>query len=186
MQNKIFETFGDRLKFYRGNVLKITRKDFGQKYGFSSRALQVWEDNEFSPNRSSIEKLRNAFKSEDIAYNEEWLFEGIGDPFTIAIPKEKEDKTSLLESDYIEISHVINSFTYEPLLRKNTKLVLEPAKCHDINCPAFVAFKENNTFHFGILMHTRNKEYILKSYDGTFYELLIKEGDILFLIKKIN
>jgi hypothetical protein len=185
MENKTLPGFGERLKFFRINILKMKRKDFCERFGFPLITVQSWEDNRINISRRNIEKLEEKLSGENIAFNAEWLFLGQGEHWTILKENANADIERPQGSAGIR-SYQINSFSFEPLWKKNTELTLEPVLLTDINCPSFVALEDaQHRMHFGIIHLTQNQQHILEAYQGTFYKRVVEDTDQLFLLQRI-
>ena len=86
-----------------------------------------------------------------------------------------------------EFLYKVESYFYEPLLKKNAVLTLDPINLKDINCPSLIALEDTlQNMHFGVISTTFNKGYVMEAFQGTFYKLIIDGSERLFLIKKMS
>ena len=184
MKNEIKSEFGERLKFFRKNILKMKRSEFCEHYVFPVITVQSWENNTSKISKRNIQILEQKLRDAGIAFDAQWLFTGAGQPWDL-LKKEHEGAHTHNNTHANEWIYHVNSFCYEPLIKKDAKLTLEPIALHNINCPSFVALKDaQQMMHFGIILLTHNKQHVLQAYQGTFYTIVLHENDALFLIKK--
>lgn len=171
--------FGERLKFFRQHVLKMTRKEFCQKYGITAISMQSWENNGVKISKTQLEKLKDKLKETHIDFDLSWIFDGDESPLDIL----KKDPISNKDTVY-----KVNNIFFEPLLNKNSIIRIESAeKIEGISCPKFILLKDKDGhMHFGILMMTANKQYIMEAFQGNFYKLTPQESDSIYIIKQIT
>lgn len=179
--------FGERLKFFRMNILKIKRKDFCEKYSIPLSSVQSWENYDVEISKRQMDNLVHKLKEDGINFNEGWLFEGKGGPWDAlkdANVPENSLAQNLSETDHI---YKVDSYSYEPLIKKNAVLTLDPINLREINCPAFAALQDSlRNMHFGMLNLTINKGYVMEAYQGHFYKIIVNDEYRVFLIKSIS
>jgi hypothetical protein len=180
-------SFGERLKFFRINVLKMKRKQFCDTYDLPIITVQSWENSGIKISQTSANKLEEKLRKNGVALNAAWLFEGIGNYWDIFNDEATLKNDATDDNADKTIVYRIDSFFYEPLLKKDAELVLDPVTLKNINCPAFIALRDSSqNMHFGILMVTLNKEYVMEAYQGSFNKITVHDTDEIFLIKKIS
>jgi hypothetical protein len=178
-------SFGERLKYFRVNILKMKRKAFCDKYDFPVMTIQSWENNGITISKRSMEVLKMKLFADLKDVNIEWIFTGEGDIWQTK-NSESKNNVHILNSENSTFTYLIDSFFYEPLLKKNTELTLQPITLRDVNVPSFIAFSDSkNEMHFGIVILTFNKTHILEAYQGQFYKISLHNDDKIFLIKKV-
>lgn len=171
--------FGERLKFFRLNVLKMKRKEFCEKFRLPIISVQGWENNGVKISKRQIDKLKKILQDDHVDVDHNWLFNGEGEPWEVLKKNNQTDHSSPAEFLY-----TIESYFFEPLIKKNSTLTLQSILLKDINCPAFVAMKDSSSnMHFGIISITMDKGYLLECFQGSFYKIIVTESDTLFLIK---
>jgi len=176
--------FGERLKFFRVNILKLNRKEFCEKYRIPIISVQSWENNGVRISKKQIENLETKLKEDEIVFDKDWLFWGKGEAWDIL----KNNNTKFhTEPNGREFLYKVESYFYEPLLKKNAVLTLDPINLKDINCPSLIALEDTlQNMHFGVISTTFNKGYVMEAFQGTFYKLIIDGSERLFLIKKMS
>lgn len=179
--------FGERLKFFRLNILKMKRKEFCEKYSIPVISVQGWENNGIKISKRQIEKLESKFNEDGVEFDPNWLFLGEGQPWDVLKSKVAPNKDNSSYSNCEEIDYRVETYFYEPLFKKNSNLTLERVNLKDINCPSFIALKDTlGNMHLGILTLTLNKKYIMEAFQGNFYRLVPDDKDTVFLIKNIS
>lgn len=178
--------FGERLKFFRIHILKMKRNDFCEAFKLPIVSVQGWENNGINASKKNMDRIKQIFIDKGVSFDEKWLFGGEGNPLELLKNSHKNGDSDIRMTDPEEFIYRINSYTYEPLLKKNSSLLLFPVDVKDLDCPSFVGLKDAlGTMHFGILSLTLTKDYILEAYSQrSFYKLIVKEDNHVFLIKK--
>lgn len=171
--------FGERLKFFRQHILKMSRKEFCEKYEIPSISVQSWENSGVRISRNQKEKLEKKLCEEIKDFDLNWLFLGDGTPWDIL----KKNTSSPSDSIY-----KIDNFFYEPLLKKNTILKINPTSLNlqEIECPHFILLKNpSGHVHFGILTLTMDKKYIMEAFQGNFYRIIPSDSDQVYVVHQI-
>ena len=174
-------SFGERLKYFRKDLLKMKQKTFCETYGFPVITVKSWENNGIHISKRNAEKLNTRLRESGVIFDSDWLFNGIGLPSTTICTSQSDHETQQL------MTYRIDSFCYEPLWKKNTELVLEPVRLNDINAPSLGAIRDQyQAMHFGILNQTWNKTFYLNAYQGSYYHIALDDQVEVFLIKSVT
>lgn len=72
------KTPGERLKYIRENLLKLSRADVFTKYGMSPDTLAAWENGKIQVSEKGIEKCIKIYTAENLIVSREWLLTGEG------------------------------------------------------------------------------------------------------------
>ncbi len=180
--------FGERLKFFRQHILKITRKEFCEKYDIPAISVQSWENNGVKISKTQKEKLEKKLREDNINFDLNWLFLGDGSPWDIFKKNDELNQKTGDEISSCDSFFKIDNFFYEPLLKRDTLIKLEPnpIKREDIDCPKFILLKDSSGhMHFGILTLTMDKKHVMEAFQGTFYKLVPDESDSIYVINQI-
>jgi hypothetical protein len=178
-------SFGERLKYFRKNILKLKRTEFCERYSLPVVTVQTWENNGIQISRLQVENLERKLKNDNSPVNFDWLFKGEGEIWdhynnTVNHSTEK-NKVSC------DLLYKIETYFYEPLLKKNAEVSLVKINLKDIDCPAFGALRDGqHHMHFGIINLTFNKLYVMEAYQGNFYKIVLSEDDDIYLIKNVS
>ncbi len=181
--------FGERLKYFRVNVLKMRRAPFCDKFGVRPMTLKAWENAGSRISKRNITELEHLFRQLGVICDYDWLFGGIEKNSTtqyetLTAVKNKPTFESVSSSDLV---YHVTSFCYEPIWKKNTKFWLEPVQLDDLNSPSFaIARDQHEIMHIGVTMLSSNNVHILNAYKGSFYKIVLNDSYDLFLIKKLN
>lgn len=175
------ETFGERLKYFRKHILKMSRNEFSSFLNISASSIEAWECNRMNISRSKQELLTFKFEEQKIQVNYDWLFLGTGIWSTPNL-KINSEKTKDNVSKNILYYH-ISTYNYEPLLKKNSILKLKKTSLHSINFPALLAYndKENN-FYFGFSFLVKFDQPLFYCYTGSIQIFTLKEDDDIYQI----
>lgn len=180
--------FGERLKFFRENILKMRRAAFCEKFGVKPMTLKSWEILGARISKRNITDLEDSFRQLGVLCDYDWLFLGIEknnitDHKTRTSVKNEHRFESVNATDLV---YHITSFCYEPIWKKNTKFWLESIDLMDLNSPSFaIARDQHEIMHIGITMLSSNNVHILNAYKGSFYKIVLNETYDIFLIKKL-
>ena len=99
-----YDNINERIKNLR-KLARLPRSYFEIKYQLSEDTLKKWESQNYKLAKSSIDRIINIFKSEDIIVTKEWLNEGSGQEPVFFIPDsnvvnvKSEKKKNLLTID---------------------------------------------------------------------------------------
>ena len=74
------KTPGDRLKYIREKLLKLSRADVHKKYGLSPDTLAAWENGKIHVSEKGIEKCINVYSAEHLIVSRAWVLTGEGLP----------------------------------------------------------------------------------------------------------
>lgn len=69
---------GERLKYIRTKLLRLTRAFIYEKYGLSVNTLLAWENGRVELSEKSIDKCIGIFTSENLLVSKEWILLGEG------------------------------------------------------------------------------------------------------------
>lgn len=69
---------GERLKYVREKLLKLSRADIHKKYGLSSDTLAAWEYGKIQISEKGIERCIKVYNAENLIVSREWLLTGEG------------------------------------------------------------------------------------------------------------
>jgi transcriptional regulator with XRE-family HTH domain len=58
----------------RNSIFKITQAQFAQIAGASQATVSRWENGELMPNSANLDRIRQAAKANNIAWNDTWFF----------------------------------------------------------------------------------------------------------------
>lgn len=72
------KTPGERLKYVRESLLKISRADVNKKYGLSQDTLAAWENGKIQITEKGIERCIKIYNSENLMISREWVLTGEG------------------------------------------------------------------------------------------------------------
>lgn len=78
------KTIGERIKYIRKDVYKLTLDRFGEKIGISNAAVSALETGKNNPSEQTVRMICREFR-----VNEEWLRNGIGAPIA---PKSRDEE----------------------------------------------------------------------------------------------
>lgn len=180
-------SFGERLTYFRKYILGLSRESFSEKYDIPPRTLRVWEGDEFNISQRMVNKLKNELHKHNTPFNEDWLFNGKGEPPSkneINWPSFKADRKKKAKGK--RFTYLIESADYEPILKENTELLLEPVQPDDLTCPNMVALKNtNNNMHFGIAYKTIDDKYFVLAYKNENYIISLSDNDEIYEILNI-
>ena len=180
--------FGERLRFFRKNILKMRRAAFCEKFGVKPMTLKSWEILGARISKRNITYLEDSFRQLGVLCDYDWLFLGIEknnitDHKTRTSVKNEHRFESVSSTDLV---YHITSFCYEPIWKKNAKFWLESIDLTDLNSPSFaMARDQHEIMHIGITMLSSNNAHILNAYKGSFYKIVLNETYDIFLIKKL-
>jgi hypothetical protein len=179
------QNFGERLKYFRKSILRMTRAEFCEKFEITNMSVRGWECLGVNISKRQQEKLATNLKSKKAPVNLVWLLTGIGDPYFIETIPAKSDEKTLLDDEIFNI----DNFFYEPLLKKGSIIICKktPIKPTEVSCPQLVlAMDCSDHLHFGILSLTADKKYTIEAFQGTFYRLVPDETYSIYIIKEIK
>lgn len=180
-------SFGERLKYFRKDILKMKQKTFCEKYDFSPSTIKSWENNGIKLSKRNAEKLEHRLRESGVVFDSKWLFLGISN--TNSIHQNGSTNNTHTHPDTLmgTVIYRIDSFCYEPLWKKNTELLLEPANLTDINCPSLgVAWDPQQNIHIGTIKQAWDKNFIMEAYLGSYYTIVLNQNYAVFLIKKLT
>jgi DNA-binding transcriptional regulator YiaG len=117
MNKSEMKTPGQRLKYVREKLLKLSRSEIGEKHGLSKDTLAAWENEKIQISEKGLERCIKIFSAENLIVSREWLLIGKGlDPsfsFDLSryfgLPAETESKEEV-EDDSTCIIKEINFF----------------------------------------------------------------------------
>lgn len=72
------KNIGDRLKYIRENLLKLSRADVQKKYGISPDTLAAWENEKVNISIKGVERCIKFFNAENLIVSKEWILTGEG------------------------------------------------------------------------------------------------------------
>ena len=81
MTNKVFSRMkkpGERLKYVREKLLRLTRKELHIKYDLSQDTLAAWETGRIKLSEKSVDRCIKIFSSENLIVSREWILDGSG------------------------------------------------------------------------------------------------------------
>lgn len=78
------KTIGERIKYIRKDVYKLTLDRFGEKIGISNAAVSALETGKNNPSEQTVRMICREFR-----VNEEWLRNGLGAP---TAPKSRDEE----------------------------------------------------------------------------------------------
>ena len=180
-------SFGERLKYFRKDILKMKQKTFCEKYDFSPSTIKSWENNGIKLSKRNAEKLEQRLRESGVIFDSKWLFLGISNSYTT----HHNDSTNKLhthpDTHIGTVIYRIDSFCYEPLWKKNTEFLLEPVNLTDINFPSLgIARDQQQNMHIGTIKQAWDKNIIMEAYLGSYYTIVLSELYDVFLIKKLT
>lgn len=177
-------TFGQRLKYFRKQILQQTRKEFAQSIDVAVGNIQVWEGERHCITKSSIErltlKINNIIETQAIPFNIQWLFNGTGN----ILPEETKSDEKLIEKEVLDvITYKVSSFLYEPIINNGTVLTLKKIDYKNIKMPCIIGYKDQSgVFYFGMATMSKNNYPILHYYAGSMQLLVLSVQDELYEI----
>jgi hypothetical protein len=186
-QRRYMSSFGERLKYFRKDILKMKQKTFCEKYDFSPSTIKSWENNGIKLSKRNAERLEHRLRESGVVFDSNWLFLGISN--TNSIHQNGSTNNTRTHPDKLmgTVIYRIDSFCYEPLWKKNTELLLEPASLTDINCPSLgVAWDQQQNIHIGTIKQAWDKNFIMEAYLGSYYTIVLNQNYDVFLIKKLT
>lgn len=71
-------TPGERLKYIRENLLKLSRANVHETYGLSPDTLAAWENGKIQITEKGIDRCIKMYSSENLIITKEWLLTGEG------------------------------------------------------------------------------------------------------------
>lgn len=74
------KTSGERLKYIRTDLLKMSRSDIYKKYGLSQDTLAAWENEKIKISEKGIDRCIKIYNSEKLIVSREWVLIGEGLP----------------------------------------------------------------------------------------------------------
>lgn len=72
------KTPGERLKYIRKKLLKLSRADIHKKYGLSLNTLAAWENEKIQISEKGIHRCIKIYNAENLIVSREWLLVGEG------------------------------------------------------------------------------------------------------------
>ena len=72
------KTPGERLKYVREKLLKLSRADIQKKYGLSPDTLAAWESGKINVSEKGIDRCIKVYNAENLIVSREWLLTGEG------------------------------------------------------------------------------------------------------------
>lgn len=69
---------GERLKYVRENLLKMSRADIHKAHGLSADTLAAWENGKIQITEKGIDRCIKIYNSENLIVSKEWLLTGNG------------------------------------------------------------------------------------------------------------
>jgi len=69
---------GERLKYVRENLLKMSRADIQKTHGLSQDTLAAWENGKIQITEKGIDRCIKIYNSENLIVSKEWLLTGNG------------------------------------------------------------------------------------------------------------
>lgn len=76
--DNMVNSIGDRIKYIRSELLKMSRKEVHNKHGLSPDTLAAWENGKINVSENSINRCIDIFNSEEVIVSREWLVTGEG------------------------------------------------------------------------------------------------------------
>lgn len=71
-------TPGERLKYIREHLIKLSRAEIQEKHGLSQDTLAAWENGKINITEKSIERCIKIYNAENLIFSKEWLLTGEG------------------------------------------------------------------------------------------------------------
>lgn len=71
-------TPGERLKYIRENLVKLSRAEIQEKHGLSQDTLAAWENGKINITEKGIERCIKIYNAENLIFSKEWLLTGEG------------------------------------------------------------------------------------------------------------
>jgi hypothetical protein len=185
--------FGEKLKFIRTSRLNLNRPEFAHKVDINEATIRVWENSGTKMRQDNVEKLKTSLtkmlKEVDIL----WLFEEethdssskTCTELSAASRAFNEEKKKKAKAERFHC--VLQDARHEPVFKEKTKLLLEPAHLNDLECPCFVALKEDQTkIVIGFAHQISDQNYVMHLYyDKTHTVHVLTEKDTLYAVINI-
>jgi hypothetical protein len=172
--------FGERLKCFRTFTLKLSREEFCEKYDVVLGTLRSWENNGTHISEKYAQDLKKMFLKTQTKVDYQWLFDGDGEQPNTWVEFKEQTKKKAIAKRFI---YTIDSDLYEPILKMNTELLLEPTPPEDLSYPCFVALQDTKkTMHIGLMHETIDHNYVLQTYHHIPYMRSLNETDSMYAI----
>lgn len=71
-------TPGERLKYIRERLVKLSRAEIQEKHGLSQDTLAAWENGKIKITEKGIERCIKIYNAENLIFSKEWLLTGEG------------------------------------------------------------------------------------------------------------
>ncbi len=97
-------TPGDRLKYIREQLLKLSRSDVYKKYGLSPDTLSAWEKGKIQITERGIERCIKIYNAENLLVSREWILTGEGIDPSFSLDLKKYFSTLTTEKDLTPIN----------------------------------------------------------------------------------
>ncbi|MCD8524329.1 MAG: helix-turn-helix domain-containing protein [Gammaproteobacteria bacterium] len=75
---KKMTTPGERLKYIRERLVKLSRAEIQEKHGLSQDTLAAWENGKIKITEKGIERCIKIYNAENLLFSKEWLLTGEG------------------------------------------------------------------------------------------------------------
>lgn len=69
---------GERLKYIREHLVKLSRAEIQDKYGLSQDTLAAWENEKINITEKGIDRCIKIYNAENLIFSKEWLLTGEG------------------------------------------------------------------------------------------------------------
>lgn len=69
---------GERLKYIREQLVKLSRAEIQEKYGLSQDTLAAWENERINITEKGIDRCIKIYSAENLIFSREWLLTGEG------------------------------------------------------------------------------------------------------------
>lgn len=172
------KTPGDRLKYVREALLKISRADVYKKHGLSQDTLAAWENGKIQVTEKGIERCIKIYNSENLMLSREWLLtgEGLGPQFSFDLNRyfktaNTEESSEKLE-DNVLLAKELDFF------RSSTKSSVTGIISSDDMLPLYSRGDHvGGRFRYGNdIENCIGRDCIIKSKDGGIYIKRLAKG----------